>query len=242
MKALGADVYTTDGYLNGKPGTPGVDQLAGGADKLAQGTTQLQGGLDQLGAGAKKLATGANTAAQKGGALTTGTQGAASGSAKLGEGAQQLSQVEQTINDKVAELIPGAEQEALAKVAAEQHLSVINGRLAVDYADPVQRQAIVDQLVPALTDQIKNGGGADDSQPHISTADTSFLAGADARLTAPFMHGFNASVVTIYWVGLGVMALAFAVTCFYRVPPLRTRSALEEKNELANAALQGNEP
>ena len=38
------------------------------------------------------------------------------------------------------------------------------------------------------------------------------------------------------------MALAFAITCFYRVPPLRTWSALEEKNELANAALQGNEP
>lgn len=245
MKALGTDVATTDGYLNGKAGTPGaaagLSQLASGADKLAQGTTQLQDGLDQLGAGAKKLATGATTAAQKGGALTTGTQGAATGSQKLGEGAQQLSQVEQTINDKVAELTPEAEQEALQKVAGEQHLSVINGRLAVDYADPVQRQAIVDQLVPALTDQIQNGGSSDDA-PHVSMSDTSFLSGADARLTAPFLNGFNESVVTIYWVGLGVMALAFAITCFYRVPELRTRSALEEKNELANAALQGSEP
>lgn len=246
MKALGTDVYTTDGYLNGKGGTPGVSaglsQLAGGAGKLSSGATQLQGGMSQLSAGASKLATGATTAAEKGGALTTGAQGAATGSQKLGEGAHQLSQIEQTINDKVAELTPDAEKEALTKVAEEKHLSVSNGRLVVDYADPVQRQTIVDQLVPTLIDQIKNGGDSADARPHVSTSDTSFLAGADQRLTAPFMHGFNESVVTIYWLGLGVMTLAFAITCFYRVPQLRTRSALEEKHELATAAFEGAEP
>jgi hypothetical protein len=38
--------------------------------------------------------------------------------------------------------------------------------------------------------------------------------------------------VTIYWVGLGVMLLAFMFTWFFKVPPLRTRSALEEKSDL----------
>ena len=243
MKALGTSVYTTSGYLNGSGEQTGIasgmTQLSGGADQLAAGTTQVSAGMGQVADGAGKLATGATTAAEKGSALTTGVEGAASGSAKLGEGATQLSQVEQTINDKVAELIPEAEQKALETVASEQHLSVRDGQLAVDYADPVQRRAIVDQLVPTLIDQVKNG--TSDTQMNVSTSDTSFLNGADARLTAPFMTGFNTSVVTIYWVGFGVMLAAFAITLFYRVPPLRTRSALEEKNELALAEQEGAE-
>ena len=46
------------------------------------------------------------------------------------------------------------------------------------------------------------------------------------------MVGFNSSVVTIYWVGFGVMLLAFVLSWFYRVPPLRTRSALQEKSDM----------
>ncbi len=238
MKALGTSVYTTSGYLNGSGDTPGIatglSQLSGGADQLAQGTTQLGAGMGQVADGAGKLATGATTAAEKGGALTTGAQGAAAGSAKLSDGAQQLSQIEQVINDKVAELTPDAEQKALETVAADKNLSVVDGHLAVNYADPVQRRAVVDQVVPTLIDQIKNGTSSD-ADTHVSTSDTSFLNGADARLTAPFMSGFNTSVVAIYWVGFWVMVAAFVITCFYRVPPLRTRSALEEKNELAQA-------
>jgi hypothetical protein len=45
------------------------------------------------------------------------------------------------------------------------------------------------------------------------------------------MIGFNQSVVTVYWVGLGVMLAAFVLTWFFRVPALRTRSALEERAE-----------
>jgi hypothetical protein len=50
------------------------------------------------------------------------------------------------------------------------------------------------------------------------------------------MLGFNDSVVTIYWVALGVMLLAFAITLFYKVPPLRTRSALQEKSDQGHDA------
>jgi hypothetical protein len=69
----------------------------------------------------------------------------------------------------------------------------------------------------------------------MSTNDTSFLTGADSRLTRPFMAGFNASSVTIYWVGLGVILLAFVLTWFFRVPPLRQRSALQERADAAGA-------
>ncbi|WP_254631472.1 hypothetical protein [Curtobacterium sp. Csp1] len=48
------------------------------------------------------------------------------------------------------------------------------------------------------------------------------------------MAGFNASSVTIYWVGLGVILLAFVLTWFFRVPPLRQRSALQEQHDEAN--------
>ena len=51
------------------------------------------------------------------------------------------------------------------------------------------------------------------------------------------MSGFNDPVVTIYWAGPAVMLLAFVITLFFKVPPLRTRSALQEK--LDNAALEG---
>ena len=36
--------------------------------------------------------------------------------------------------------------------------------------------------------------------------------------------------MSIYWVGLAVMGLAFVIACFFRVPALRERSALEEKS------------
>ena len=42
-------------------------------------------------------------------------------------------------------------------------------------------------------------------------------------------------MVTIYWVGLGVMLLAFVLTWFFRVPPLRTRSAMQEKADAAKS-------
>ncbi len=197
--------------------------------------SKLASGLHQLATGTGKLADGVTTAADKGGQLTTGTKAAASGTAKLGNGARQLSKIEKLINQKVAELVPEAEKKALAKVAKEKHFSVIDGRLAVDYSDPVQRRAIIDQIVPELVDSINNGDTGD-VKTDTSASDTSFLNGADPRLTKPFLNGFNASVVTIYWVGLGVMLLAFVITWFFRVPPLRLRSALEERTAAAAAA------
>ena len=232
VKTLGTSVNTTSGYLNGSDSKPGIASglsgLADGADGLATGASKLAGGLGKLATGTGQLATGAQTAADSGAAIPEGLGKVTDGSAKLGDGVGKLSTIEQTIDDKVKELLPDAIDEALVKVADEKHLSVIDGRLAVDWSDPVQRSAMVDELTPKLIDQLNSGTG-DEVQTDTSASDTSFLSGADSRLTKPFMVGFNQSVVTIYWCGLAVMLLAFAVTLFYRVPALRTRSALQER-------------
>jgi EmrB/QacA subfamily drug resistance transporter len=222
MTALRTSLYTTSGYLNGAPGKPG---LATGLSALASGT--------------QKLADGAKLAADKGSAIPTGAAAAAAGSEKLANGAKQLSKIQKVINTAVTKALPKAYEKALATVAVERNLSVKDGKLAVNWADPVQRWAMVDQLVPTLIDAVKSGDTSE-VKTDTSASDTSFLTGADPRLTKPFMSGFNDSVVTIYWVGLGVMLLAFVITWFFKVPPLRTRSALQEKSDLRdNALLEG---
>lgn len=226
MTALATSVYTTNGYLNGASGKPG---LATGLTQAASGSTQLTGGLGKLSDGAHQLATGANTAASKGSQLTAGASAAASGTAKMTDGARQLSTVDTKIDAAVEKALPDAQKKALEKVAEEKNLSVIDGKLAVDYSDATQRQAIVDSIVPGFIDAL-NDGDTSKLDSDASASDTSFLTGADPRLTKPFLTAFNSSVVSIYWIGLGVMLLAFVVTLFYRVPPLRTRSAMEEKS------------
>ena len=58
--------------------------------------------------------------------------------------------------------------------------------------------------------------------------DTSFLNGADPRLTAPFLEGFANASITIYWIALGVVLLAFVLSFFLKAAPLRQHSALQE--------------
>lgn len=143
------------------------------------------------------------------------------------------------INQQVAKLTPAAQQTALQTVATKQHVSVINGKLAVDYSKADQRSHVVDAVVPKLTEQIRNGSaGASGQASSSSTSDTSFLKGADPALSQPFMTGFDNSAKTVYWVGLAVILLAFVLTWFFRVPPLRERSALEERAGEHRAAEQ----
>jgi EmrB/QacA subfamily drug resistance transporter len=132
---------------------------------------------------------------------------------------------------------PAAVQDAaLAAAADKAHASVQDGTLVVDWSDASQRSYWVGELTPAVAEQVSDGSGSNST---ISTNDTSFLTGADTRLTRPFMAGFNASSVTIYWVGLGVILLAFVLTWFFRVPPLRQRSALQERADAAGGSGSG---
>ncbi|MCE1174204.1 MAG: DHA2 family efflux MFS transporter permease subunit [Propionibacteriales bacterium] len=239
VSAVSGDVHDTDGYLNGSSGlSAGLAKHSGMADGLSGGISSLSGGLGGLAGGLNQLAGGATMAGQKGSLLSSGASGAAVGSGKIAAGATKLSKIEQVIDDKVDEVLPDAQRKALEKVAEQKNLSVIDGKLAVDWANPVQRRAMIDELVPKLIESIRSGGNDQNLSTDTSASDTSFVKGADPRLTTPFLQGFNDSVVTIYWVGLAVMVAAFMMTWFYDVPPLRRRSALEEKHHRHEAAKQ----
>ncbi|KJL25184.1 Multidrug resistance protein 3 [Microbacterium azadirachtae] len=147
------------------------------------------------------------------------------------------------IAEKVAEATPAAEaaahEKVLTAVAEKAHATVNGDTVSVDWADRAQRTYWVDQLVPTLQDEIKKK--ADDASGSSSTSvnDTSFLTGADATLSKPFMIGFIQGLVTLYWVGLGVILLAFVLTWFFKVPPLRARSALQEQADKAGLTETG---
>ena len=66
--------------------------------------------------------------------------------------------------------------------------------------------------------------------------DTQFLTTADHRLAAPFLHGFADATVTVFWVSLVVVLVAFILSFFLKATPLRQKSALQEVAD-ADAAI-----
>lgn len=98
----------------------------------------------------------------------------------------------------------------------------------VDLSDDAQRSAVVDKAVPTIQDALASKSGSGSAVGSGVIDDTSFLAGADPRLAKPFMVGFNASAVEVYWVALIVVLIAFVLALFFKTPPLRAKSALQE--------------
>ncbi|ALX67193.1 MDR family MFS transporter [Microbacterium sp. XT11] len=143
------------------------------------------------------------------------------------------------IAQQVQAALPDAQEKALAAVAEKAHASVSGDTVSVDWADADQRSYWVDQLADELSDKVKDGDSSATDSASGSVSDTSFLTGADPRLAKPFMVGFTESAVTIFWVGFGVLLLAFVLTWFFRVPPLRTRSALQERADEAGLSETG---
>ena len=90
-------------------------------------------------------------------------------------------------------------------------------------ADPSVASDPANAGIIAVLQGAASGGSAD-----AVSGDTSFLTGADPRLAAPFLEGFNSATVTVYWVALGVVLLAFLLSFFLRTAPLREKSALQE--------------
>jgi len=83
----------------------------------------------------------------------------------------------------------------------------------------------------------QNGGSLGDALG----GDTSFLNTADPRLAAPFLDAFANATVTVFWVSLAVVLVAFVLSFFLKATPLREKSALQESAdqdaaELAQAA------
>ncbi|MFC4244149.1 MDR family MFS transporter [Gryllotalpicola reticulitermitis] len=104
----------------------------------------------------------------------------------------------------------------------------------LDFSNAAQREGFVNQVVPTIIKQV-NGGTSSKSSTNIDTSNTSFLNNATEALKRPFLNGFNASTITIYWVGMFVLALAFILSLFFRVPPLRKVSALQQQADAAAA-------
>ncbi|MBU4464578.1 MAG: MFS transporter [Actinobacteria bacterium] len=112
------------------------------------------------------------------------------------------------------------QQIPVAKIAAD-------GTVTLDFSDAAAREAFVAGLVPTLQDQFKNSSGGS-SLGGGALNDTSFLNGADSRLTKPILVAFNASAVLVYWVAMFVVLIAFVLALFFKTPPLRAKSALQE--------------
>jgi EmrB/QacA subfamily drug resistance transporter len=181
---------------------------------------------DQLNAGAAKAKAAADEAVTK--QVTAKVQQA------VAAGQVPAASAESVIAEQVAAAKPDAEQQALEQVASQAKAEVVDGTVQVDYSNATQRRNVVDEVAPTIKKQLEKGTTSSSSSS--TTSDTSFLNGADPRLTRSFLVGFSSSAVTVYYVGLGVILLAFVLTWFFRVPPLRKVSALQEQ---ANAAKGG---
>ena len=143
------------------------------------------------------------------------------------------------IDQQVSAAKPVAEAAALAAVAKAAHANVNNGIVEVDWANASQRSFYVDKLTPTLAKELTKGDSKANNSSSSATSDTSFLNGADKRLSKPFMVGFNDSVVLVYTIGLGVILLAFVLSLFFKVPPLRKTSALQEQADAAGSTETG---
>ena len=136
-----------------------------------------------------------------------------------------------------------AVQAATTKIEAQAPYAQVgsDGTVTLDFSDASARSAYVDTLVPVLQTQLKKGNGANSSS---DINDTSFLNTADPRLSKPFLVGFNESAVQVYWVALFVVLIAFVLSLFFKTPPLRAKSALQEAADAsaeAEAAREGAE-
>jgi EmrB/QacA subfamily drug resistance transporter len=125
---------------------------------------------------------------------------------------------------------PTARAAALASIAKGAHATVVGDTLKVDWSNASQREFYVTKALPTIEKKLATVKASSSTSEE---SDTSFLNGATPALTKSFKVGFNTSVIQIYWVGLGVILLAFVLSLFFRVPPMRKTSALQER---ANAA------
>jgi EmrB/QacA subfamily drug resistance transporter len=103
----------------------------------------------------------------------------------------------------------------------------------VDLSNAATRHAIVDKAVAASGGKVSSGSGASTSLDN----NTQFLNHASHALTAPFLTGFSESMVTGFWVSLGVLGAAFVLSFFLKATPLRTKSAAQEVADQDEAIL-----
>jgi hypothetical protein len=134
-----------------------------------------------------------------------------------------------------AQAVATATQKAGAAIEQKAPYATVaaDGTVTLDFSDAAARSQFVDSIVPKIQDTLKKQSSSSDSS---ATNDTSFLNGADPRLTKPFLVAFNASAVQVYWVAMIVVLIAFVLSLFFKTPPLRAKSALQEAADDAAAA------
>ncbi|WP_292709021.1 MDR family MFS transporter [Microbacterium sp. 67-17] len=176
---------------------------------------------------------------------------------QIEQGLQQATDAAtQAVADQVAAgTIPASAQEAATAAAVaqaqaaataqiEEQIPVAqissDGTVTLDFSDAADREAFVAQIIPQIEEQF--AGGGDSSLDSSTMDDTSFLTGANPALAEPLLIAFNESAVLVYWVGMYVVLIAFVLSLFFRTPPLRDRSALQEAADdeamLATAAAE----
>jgi EmrB/QacA subfamily drug resistance transporter len=103
----------------------------------------------------------------------------------------------------------------------------------IDLSNGAVRRQVVDRIVPQITSGSGGSGGGSRTGGALD-GDTSFLTHATRALKEPFLVGFSNGMVTVFWVGLAVVALAFLLSWFLKATPLRAKSALQEAADRAH--------
>jgi hypothetical protein len=85
--------------------------------------------------------------------------------------------------------------------------------------------------VQFLKDSVTNPG----SLAEKMNTDSSFLANLDPRLSRPFLMGFADSAVLVFEWAAAVVAVAFVLSWFIKVAPLRDKSAAAESAAASQA-------
>lgn len=92
------------------------------------------------------------------------------------------------------------------------------------FADALaDKEILADPQNAKILELLSNQSGAD-----AISEDSSFLIGADDRLTAPFRIGFVESSLDVFLIAGGVVLVAFVLSWFIKEVPLRTKSASAE--------------
>lgn len=106
--------------------------------------------------------------------------------------------------------------------------------LPAAFNDPEHKEAMAAALAdPAVLADPANGRILEVLQHpeeigHALNSDSSFLTGADMRLAAPFLDGFAQATAAAFWLALVVSIIAFLLSLFFKTPPLRETSALQQ--------------
>jgi hypothetical protein len=123
-------------------------------------------------------------------------------------------------------------------------LSILFSQLSDRISEAFERSDVRDGLSEALADgsvvanpnnaailELLRGG--EGLAAEEITTDSSFLIGADDRLTAPFRIGFVEASVSVFLLAAVIIAIAFVVSWFIKELPLRSKSAAQENAEAA---------